>query len=182
WPSTAEYAESGVESISAVVAQAGIVPDRLDDATVDGVLRWSTVPLDRIRLRDRLGELRRAPWGDPEGDGASLRLAAARAALERLLDATPAFDAEPPPDLVVHAGTGSSELDLVPGGLQLVDLPPGQVATAELEFRDPVVLGVRGRRFAVEVGGGLGGLLVDLRDVPLHLPERLEQRRELLAA
>ena len=267
WPSTAEHAESGVESISAVVAQAGIVPDRLDDATVDGVLRWSTVPLDRIRLRDRLGELRRAPWGDPEGDGASLRLAAARAALERLLDATPAFDDEPPPDLVVacggafapapgpavtlaladvlrrptacqfsldharlmgplgtipseaerrlllrdlvddmlaplgsvitpqgvragrsagrvvvHAGTGSSELDLVPGGLQLVDLPPGQVATAELEFRDPVVLGVRGRRFAVEVGGGLGGLLVDLRDVPLHLPERLEQRRELLAA
>ena len=35
---------------------------------------------------------------------------------------------------------------------------------------------------AVDVGGGLGGLLVDLRDVPLRLPERLERRRELLDA
>jgi hypothetical protein len=84
--------------------------------------------------------------------------------------------------LAVRAGAGSTELELVPGGLQLVDLPPGQVATAELSFRDPVVIGARGRRFAVEVGGGLGGLLVDLRDVPLRLPERSERRRELLAA
>jgi hypothetical protein len=30
-----------------------------------------------------------------------------------------------------------------------VDLPPGEVATAELHFRDAVRLGVRGRRFAV---------------------------------
>ena len=44
------------------------------------------------------------------------------------------------------------------------------------------MLGTRGRHFAVEVGGGLGGLLVDLRDVPLRLPDRLEHRRELLIA
>ena len=44
------------------------------------------------------------------------------------------------------------------------------------------MLGARGRHFAVDVGGGLGGLLVDLRDVPLRLPERLERRRELLDA
>jgi len=40
---------------------------------------------------------------------------------------------------------------------------------------------VRARQFAVDVVGGLGGLLVDLRDVPLQLPDRLEPRRELLA-
>ena len=33
---------------------------------------------------------------------------------------------------------------------------------------------------AVEVAGGLGGVLVDLRDVPLRLPERADRRRELL--
>jgi hypothetical protein len=49
-------------------------------------------------------------------------------------------------------------------------------------FRDTVRLGGRGRRFAVDVAGGLGGLLVDLRDVPLRLPERQERRRELLEA
>jgi hypothetical protein len=43
-------------------------------------------------------------------------------------------------------------------------------------------LGTRGRRFAIEVGGGLGGLLVDLRDVPLRLPDRPDRRRELLGA
>jgi hypothetical protein len=267
WPSTDDDARDGVTMRSAIVSTGGLVPERLDDATVDGVLAWSTIPLDRIRLRDRLGDLRRAPWGDPDGEGAALRLAAARAALARLIHATPALGELQPPDLViatggafapapgpavalamadvlrragacqfafdharlmgplgaipveserrlllrdladdllaplgsvvspqglragrsagrvvVHAGAGSSELNLVPGGLQLVDLPPGQVATAEFEFRDPVVLGTRGRRFAVEVGGGLGGLLIDLRDVPLHLPDRLEHRRELLAA
>jgi hypothetical protein len=34
----------------------------------------------------------------------------------------------------------------------------------------------------VDVSGGLGGLLVDLRDVPLRLPDRLDRRRELLDA
>jgi hypothetical protein len=267
WPSTEDDADHGVAMRWSIAVGGGLVPEKLDDATVDGVLAWSTMSLDRIRLRDRLGDLRRAPWGDPDGEGAALRLAAARAALGRLIAATPVHDELPAPDVViatggafapapgpavalaladvlrrpsacqfafdharlmgplgaipveserrlllrdladdllaplgsvvspqglragrsagrvvVHAGTGSSELELVPGGLQLVDLPPGQVATAEFEFRDSVVLGTRGRRFAVEVGGGLGGLLIDLRDVPLRLPDRLEQRRELLAA
>ena len=30
------------------------------------------------------------------------------------------------------------------------------------------------------MAGGLGGLLVDLRDVPLRLPERHDRRREQL--
>ena len=33
-----------------------------------------------------------------------------------------------------------------------------------------------------EVGGGLGGLLVDLRDIPLRLPDRAERRRAMLEA
>jgi hypothetical protein len=74
------------------------------------------------------------------------------------------------------------EVELTPGGIELVDLPPGERATVELQFRDPVDLGVRSRHAAVEVAGGLGGLIVDLRDAPLRLPDRPERRRDLLAA
>ncbi|HEX3428650.1 MAG TPA: hypothetical protein VHS36_07575 [Candidatus Limnocylindrales bacterium] len=250
-----------------IVADAALVPVDPGDATVDRVLSWTTLSLDRHRLRDRLRELRLSPWGGVAGDGARLRLAAARAAMSILVKATPEQSALPAPDLVVvaggafaaapgpaialaladvirhpgvvavaydharllgplgmipdggerrqaisdladdllaplgsvvipggiragtsagtltvHTGTGASETDLVPGGLELVDLPPGEVATAEFHFRDMVRLGTRGRRFAVDVSGGLGGLLVDLRDVPLRLPDRPERRRELLDA
>jgi hypothetical protein len=251
----------------AVIADAALVPRDSDESIVDGVLGWSTTAIDRHRLRDRLHELRLAPWGDVAGHGAPLRLAAARAALERLVRATPDLDALPPSDLIVVAGgawavapgpaialavadvvrrsgacqiawdharliaplgtiedaaerrtiladladdllaplgsvvmpqglkpgrstgrlvvhgrNGSTELDLVPGGIELVDLPPGESAVAEFQFRDSVKLGTRGRHFAVDVAGGLGGLLVDLRDVPLQLPDRPEHRRELLAS
>jgi hypothetical protein len=77
---------------------------------------------------------------------------------------------------------GSAELDLVPGGLELVDLPPGERAVVEMRFRDHVDLGIRVKHAAVEVAGGLAGLLVDLRDVPLRLPDRPERRRDLLTA
>jgi hypothetical protein len=212
-------------------------------------------------------ELRIAPWSDGAGDGAALRMAAARAALVRLAAATPSFDTEPVPDLVVtacgvwsavpppavalahvdvirrpgasqyaldharllgalgaipepgerrllmgdlvddllaplgtvvtpaglrsgrsagsvvvHSSEGPNEVDLAPGGLELVDLPPGLTAVAEFNFRDRVRLGGKGRHFAIDVAGGLGGLLVDLRDVPLRLPDRADRRRDLLAA
>jgi hypothetical protein len=250
-----------------IIADAGLVPPDPDDLAVDRVLAWTTISLDRHRLRDRLRELRLWPWSGIAGEGARLRLAAARAALGVLIEATPDQSALPAPDLVVvaggafaaapgpavalaladvvrrpaaiavaqdharvlgvlgtipdpierrqalvdlvddiltplgsivipagiragtsagrltvHGGTGTTDSDLVPGGLELVDLPPGEVATAEFAFRDAVRLGTRGRRFAVDVAGGLGGLLVDLRDVPLRLPERQERRRELLEA
>ena len=254
-------------STVSIIADACLVPPESTDAIVDRVLTWSTMPLDRHRLRDRLRELRLWPWSGIAGDGARLRLAAARAALTILVEATPEQSALPAPDLVVvaggafavapgpavalaiadvlrrpgaialaqdharllgtigvipdvaerrqalidlvddmltplgsvvipggiragtsagrmtvHAGTGTSETDLVPGGLEVVDLPPGETATAEFHFRDAVRLGARGRRFAIDVSGGLGGLLVDLRDVPLRLPERMDRRRELLEA
>ncbi len=253
--------------VASFIADAGLVPREPDDETVDRVLAWSTVAIDRHRLRDRLRELRFSPWSDASGEGARLRLAAARAALAVLMEATMHHESDPAPDLIVasggawavapgpaialaiadvvrrpaavgvafdharllaplgsipdgterrqliadmaddvlaplasvvipggirqgrsaghvtvHAASSSSELELIPGGLELIDLPPGERATAELRFRDTVRLGGRGRRFAVDVAGGLGGLLVDLRDVPLRLPDRPERRRELLEA
>ena len=84
--------------------------------------------------------------------------------------------------IAVRGSVGETELELVPGGLELVDLPPGERAVVELRFKDPVVLGPKARHFGAEVTGGLGGLLVDLRDVPLRLPDRLERRRDLLTA
>jgi hypothetical protein len=261
----------GLEAAPAIVPAAGFVPDDPADGIVDAILAWSTVALDRHRMRDRLHELRLSPWVEAHGDGARLRLAAVRAAVARLVAATPWLEALPAPDLVVVAGggwaaapgpaialaiadvvrrpgasqlafdharllgplggvadpaerrallaeladdllaplgsvvvpnglragrsagrsagrltvrgsAGQTELDLVPGGLQLVDLPPGQLAVADLRFRDPVGLGTRGRHLTVEVGGGLGGLLIDLRDIPLRLPDRAERRRAMLEA
>jgi hypothetical protein len=251
----------------AVVPSAAVAPDEPDDAVVDGVMGWSTMPADRHRIRDRMRELRIAPWSDAAGDGAALRMAAARAALVRLAAATSGFDDGPVPDLVVaasgvwtsvpapavalahidvlrrpgasqyaldharllgplgaipdpgerrvllmdlvddllaplgsvvtpaglragrsigsvtvHARDGINELELSPGGLELVDLPPGSTAVAEFKFRERVRLGGRGRHFAIDVAGGLGGLMVDLRDVPLKLPDRADRRRDLLAA
>jgi hypothetical protein len=252
---------------AAFVAEAALVPPGTDDWVVDAVAGWLSIPLDRLRLRDRLRDLTSTPWGDAAGDGAQLRMAAARAALARLVAATPAHDTLPPPDLVVAAGgvwslapgpavalaladvmrrpgvrglgldharllaplgmiedtderrrvmhdlhddllvplgsvmmpaglrfgrsAGSLgvqgdgdrvELDLVPGGIELVDLPPGVRAVVEASFREPTDLGVRARHVAFEVAGGLGGLLIDMRDIPLRLPERLERRREVMQA
>ena len=252
---------------AAIVASAGLTGEDREDVAVDDLMAWTTIALDRHRLRDRLRELRTAPWGDCSGDGAHLRMAAARAALSRLVDLTPDLGALPAPDLLVAAGgawavapgpaialaladvvrrsgathlaydharllgplgaidddaerrtmvgdlagellaplgsvvmpqglhpgrpagrlvvratSGTTEVELVAGGLELVDLPPGETASAELHFRDTVRLGARGRNFSVDVAGGLGGLLVDLRDVPMRLPERHDRRREILAA
>jgi hypothetical protein len=251
---------------TAIVPEAGLASPEPESAQLDGIVAWSTVAIDRPRLRDRLRELWLAPWAEAYGDGAVLRLAAARGALERLVAATPVFSDLPVPDLilasggvwsiappaavalaildilrrpgvtqlaydharllgpigtiedeaerrvllaelaedllsplatavvpqglsagravgrlVLHAGATPVIRDLVGGHLELVELPPGMTRTAELEFRDGVVLGGRGRRFALEVGGGLGGLLVDLRDVPLQLPESPDRRREALS-
>ena len=55
-------------------------------------------------MRDRLRELRLTPWGEAHGAGAVVRYAAARAALERLVGATPDISGLPAPDLIVVAG------------------------------------------------------------------------------
>lgn len=253
--------------LAACVAGAALVPPEPGDTLADAVAAWLTFALDRLRLGDRLAELALDPWSDPAGDGALLRMAAVRAALVRLVEATPGFRAFAAPELliatggtwavapgpavalaladavrrpgatglgldharmlaplgmiedederrrvladlrddllvplgsvvtaaglrpgrsagqaVVHAAGGPVSLDLAPGGLELVDLPPGELAVAELRFRDAVDVGVRARHVAVEVAGGLGGLLLDLRDVPIRLPDRPERRRAILAS
>lgn len=71
--------------------------------------------------------------------------------------------------------------DLVPGDVAFLDLPPGAHATARLEFNEPIRFGRRTRHVAVPVSGGLAGLLLDMREVPLRLPERRDRRRTMLA-
>jgi hypothetical protein len=72
------------------------------------------------------------------------------------------------------------DVELPAGDVHVLDLPPGVPARVELASRDSGLLGLRSRRVAVEVTGGLGGLLVDTRDVPLRLPDRAERRRAQL--
>ena len=82
WATPSAGGQDGTADL-AVVASAAVAPDDPDDAIVDGVLVWSTVVSDRHRLRDRMRELRIAPWADAAGEGAALRMAAVRAALVR---------------------------------------------------------------------------------------------------
>jgi hypothetical protein len=79
-------------------------------------------------------------------------------------------------------GDAHGRHDLVSGEVAFIDLAPGDRALATLEFRDAVRVGHRARRVAVPVSGGVAGLAIDMRDVPLRLPERRDRRRAALAA
>jgi hypothetical protein len=267
-----------IVSWHAAPACASFAPPEPDDATIEGLVAWSPVTLDRYRVTDRLHDLRISPWGDAEGDGALLRAVAAKAATERAIAGTPDISARSMADLIVVGGgtwasmpvslaalaiadlvrspgvsrlavdharllgplgaiededersrmlsdladdllaplgsvimpaglrqgrsagkmtvrAGESKLaveagravaaqpialDLQPGSLEAIELAPGQTATAQMEFRDNVQLTGRGRNFTVDVDGGLVGLLVDLREVPLRVSDRSEARRAAL--
>jgi len=267
---TPGVADQGPTVVAVRTAQAALVPVDVDDAAVDAVLAWTTGSLDRHRMGDRLLDLRAQPWADAAGEGARLRLAAARAALTRLAARSTDIGAMASPDVTVIAGgafvvaparavamaiadtirrPGATQLavdharllgpigtiddpderrdlvadladdllaplgslvvvgsvpasrrsanragrltldgdrhgrhDLAGGEITFVDLSPGDQALATLEFRDAIRLGHRARRAAVAVSGGVAGLAVDLRDVPLRLPERRDRRRAALAA
>jgi hypothetical protein len=84
--------------------------------------------------------------------------------------------------LRLKGASSLQEIELHPGVVQVVDLPPGKAARADLDFRDAVRLGNRARHFSVDVGGGLGGLLIDLRDIPMRISDRPESRRAALDA
>ena len=259
-----------------IFAAAGALPAALlgDDELAESTLRWSTLsggdPASRL---DRLRGLVIEPWADLDEAAPRLRLAALRAALERLehawhLDAAAAaeraadvrvlsggaFAGLPPAAAAMavldavrrpgalsifhdHAGVlaplgalpvesdrqrllsdlmsdvllplgsavvtgtiegprkdqapaalsvasvlGDQRLALEPGGLQLVDLPPGISAHLGLDPGDGTLLGVSGRTLTMDLNGGLGGLFVDTRPIPLDLPTSGEARRSLLAA
>lgn len=267
---TPGVADQGPVAVAVRSAQGALIPVDVDDVTVDAVLAWTTGSLDRHRMGDRLLDLRVQPWADASGEGARLRLAAARAAMTRLARRSQDIGAMPSPDVTVVAGgafavaparavalavadtirrPGATQLaidharllgpigtiddpderrdlladladdllapigsllvvgsvpasrrnatrvgrltldgdrhgrhDLNGGEVAFVDLAPGDRALATLEFRDSVRVGHRGRRIAVSVSGGVAGLAVDLRDVPLRLPERRDRRRAALAA
>lgn len=74
------------------------------------------------------------------------------------------------------------DMELAAADVHVLDLPPGVPARVELASRESGLLGLRSRRVAVEVTGGVGGLLVDTRDIPLRLPDRAERRRAQLEA
>jgi hypothetical protein len=80
----------------------------------------------------------------------------------------------------ISSSLGDQRLRLEAGRLRLVGLPPGIVARLDIDPEDGEVLGVQGQRLTLELSGGLGGLLLDTRDVPLRLPDASEQRRALL--
>lgn len=82
--------------------------------------------------------------------------------------------------LGISTSLGEERLALEPGRLRLVDLPPGIVARLDIDPADGTILGVQGQHLTLEVSGGLGGLLVDTRDIPLALPSRGDERRRLL--
>jgi hypothetical protein len=257
-------------SSAVTTARGALVPPDPDDALVDQVLAWTTGSLDRHRMGDRLRDLRATPWSDGAGEGARLRLAAARAALARIAALTPELSALPAPDLTILSGgcfaaapaaavvlaaadamrrTGATQLaadparllgpigtiedpverralladvagdllvplgsvilaaglgarhddgsvgrlaleqdgattrrELAAGDLAFLDLAPGATATATLELREAARIGRRTRHVSVAVSGGIAGLLVDLRDIPLRLPDRRDRRRSVLTA
>jgi hypothetical protein len=82
----------------------------------------------------------------------------------------------------ISTSLGEDQLTLEPDTLRLVDLPPGIVARLEIDPVDGPILGVQGQRLRLEVSGGLGGLLVDTREIPLALPASGESRRSQLEA
>jgi hypothetical protein len=70
------------------------------------------------------------------------------------------------------------------GQVRLLPLERGQAAELEISLEQGVSLGTarRSRRVRSEVRGGLVGLILDARDVPLVLPRRTDDRRALLAS
>jgi hypothetical protein len=84
--------------------------------------------------------------------------------------------------LGINTSLGDDQLNLEPGRLRLVDLPPGIVARLDIDPIDGPILGVDGQHLTLEVSGGLGGLLVDTRPIPLQLPSDPEKRRAQLQA
>ncbi|MEO7117875.1 MAG: hypothetical protein ABIZ34_02760 [Candidatus Limnocylindrales bacterium] len=272
-------------------AEAALIPRKAmaADSDIDAILRWTALRSEHFGMRDRLRNLRLAPWREASDDAARLRLAALRSSLSTLVGhpapivrtghiapSTHAADAGrsghaghrghpiggdlvvcaggvfasiPPPvaalaildairqpgalsilwdharvlapigtlhaeadrrrlltelldDVLVPLGSaivvadvhtgrnspklrvtssvGTIETTLEPGHIRTMDLPPGVTGLVELDSRDVLWVGVRGRHLVMEVAGGLGGLLVDTREVPSRLPERAERRRALL--
>jgi hypothetical protein len=75
-------------------------------------------------------------------------------------------------------------VELRTGQLQVLPLGRGQAAELEIELEPGVSLGAArtAHRAHVTVTGGVIGLILDARDVPLAMPRRTEDRRAVLAS
>jgi len=75
-------------------------------------------------------------------------------------------------------------LELRSGQLQVVSLPRGHDAELEIELHNGASLGGprRTRRVTASAMGGVVGLVLDARGVPLGLPRRTDDRRAVLAS
>ena len=111
-----------IVSWHAAPASASFAPPDPDDGTIEGLVAWSPVALDRYRVTDRLRDLRIFPWGDADGDGSVLRTAAAKAATERAILATRDISARPMPDLIVAGGGTWASMPAALAALALADL------------------------------------------------------------
>jgi hypothetical protein len=100
--------------------------------------------------------------------------------LGSLLVLEPSHRPNSPPIHVNVAIDGADlALDVAGGTIELVDLPPGAEAATTIEL-PPTGLRRTARRSVFEVSGGLAGLVVDARGVPLRLPASGEERRSVL--
>lgn len=84
-----------------------------------------------------------------------------------------------PPVVAFEGALAGSSVTLMPGSLTTVDLPPGLGARAALQGREPPSFRPRRRPESFDVWGGLAGLMLDARPIPLKLPERAAARRIL---
>jgi hypothetical protein len=86
----------------------------------------------------------------------------------------------------VHRAGWPSEgpFEVRSGQLRVVPLPAGQPAEIEVELEGGVSIGAprKARRTTATVSGGVVGLMLDARDVPLVFPRRSDDRRAVLGA
>jgi hypothetical protein len=73
--------------------------------------------------------------------------------------------------------------ELRTGEVLVLPLPRGERAQLEIELEPGITLPAarRTHHARVEVSGGTVGLVIDARDVPIQLPRRADDRREVLA-
>jgi hypothetical protein len=82
---------------------------------------------------------------------------------------------------IKYQNGGDLEVEVAAGSLEVLPLPPGQKAVLDLRPRRNIDVGRGGPGrggSAVEVQGGLVGLVIDARGRPLALPSDAEKRRE----
>ncbi|RLE53541.1 MAG: hypothetical protein DRJ30_06750 [Candidatus Methanomethylicota archaeon] len=84
--------------------------------------------------------------------------------------------------VTAHMPDGSTVEKVVNyGEIASIPLPADQTAKVVIEPSSDFDVGTgKGKKREAEVWGGAGGIIIDARGRPLHLPEDFETRREML--